>query len=63
MNSPAYAAETVPLPVSTESSGNGCRRWGTRAALEDLALKNLYIAGSSSLKDTGEEDAAHLPGG
>ncbi len=45
-----YAVETVPLPVVPPAPETVVDVGVPRAVLEDLALKNLYIDGSSSLK-------------
>jgi len=50
MNSPAYAPETVPLPEIPRAPETIVDVGVPKAILEDLALKNLYIAGSSSLR-------------
>ena len=50
MNSPAYVAETAPLPEVPKAPETVADVGVPRAVLEDLALKNLYIDGASSLK-------------
>jgi predicted ATPase with chaperone activity len=51
MNSPAYAAETAPLTEVPKAPETVVDVGVPRAILEDLALKNLYITGSSSLRE------------
>jgi len=55
MNSPAYAAETASLPEVPKAPETVADVGVPRAILEDLALKNLYITGSSSLRDLAKK--------
>jgi len=50
MDHAAYAVETAPLPAVPQAPETVADVGVPRAVLEDLALKNLYIEGSSSLK-------------
>jgi predicted ATPase with chaperone activity len=50
MDHTSYPVETAPLPVVPQAPETVADVGVPRAVLEDLALKNLYIDGSSSLK-------------
>src|SRR5271170_1922626 len=55
MNSLTYAAETAPLTEVPKAPETVADVGVPRAILEDLALKNLYVTGSSSLRDLAKK--------
>ena len=63
MNSPAYAAETAPLTEVPKAPESVADVGVPRAILEDLALKTLYVAGSSSLRDLARKMRLTIPSG
>jgi predicted ATPase with chaperone activity len=55
MDSALYPVETAPLPQVPQAPETIPDVGIPRAVLEDLALKNLYIAGSSSLRELAKK--------